>query len=73
MSKKDMAPMLNGFETSTKREHVASGENVRATSLISMTREEKERYKEFAKARGMSMSSLVRIAIEKFIEESKEA
>ena len=71
MAKKDMAPMLDKFETSTKRKHVASGKDVRATSLISMTREEKERYKEFAKVRGMSVSSLVRIAIEKFIEESK--
>ena len=72
MAKKNMAPMLNGFEASAKYEHVKSGENVRTTSLISMTQEEKERYKAFAKARGMSMSSLARIAIEKFIEESKE-
>lgn len=73
MAKKDMTQMLDGFETLTKRKHVASGKNVRATSLISMTQEEKERYTAFAKAHGMTMSSLVRIAIEKFIEKSKEA
>lgn len=78
MAKKDMASMLDGFEVSAKREHaakasVASGESVRATSLISMTQEEKERYTVFAKVHGMSMSSLVRIAIDEFIEGSKEA
>lgn len=71
MAEKDMTQMFDGFETLTKRKHVTSGKKVRATSLISMTQEEKERYTAFAKAHGMTMSSLVRIAIEKFIEKNK--
>lgn len=76
MAKKDMASMLDGFEASAQREHagktsVASGESVRATCLISMTQEEKERYAAFVKSRGMSMSSLTRVAIEKFIEDEE--
>lgn len=44
----------------------------RATAFISMTQAEKKRYTELAKAHGMSMSSLVRLAIEKFMEENKK-
>ena len=74
--KKDMASMLDGFEDSSATGHSAKtsaayGENTRATCLISMTQKEKEHYTEFAKAHGMSLSSLARLAIEKYMSEEE--
>lgn len=74
MAKKDMKSMLDGFGASAEKAHSvnasgASGENTRATCLISMTQKEKERYTEFARSRGMSVSSLARLAIEQYMSE----
>jgi hypothetical protein len=76
MAKKDMKAMLDGFEASAEKAHStsaseASGENTRATCLISMTHKEKERYTEFAKSHGMSVSSLARLAIEQYMSEEE--
>ena len=60
LDKKNMMAMLN------------SPEGMRATCLVSMTQEAKARYAAFAKKHGMSMSSLTRVAIEKFIKEGEE-
>lgn len=76
MAKKDMKSMLDGFGASAEKAHSvnasgASGENTRATCLISMTQKEKERYTEFARSRGMSVSSLARLAIEQYMSEEE--
>jgi hypothetical protein len=76
MSKKDMKAMLDGFEASSEKAHSTnasetSGENTRATCLISMTQKEKKRYTEFARSRGMSVSSLARLAIEQYMSEKE--
>lgn len=46
---------------------ITSKQKERATCLISMTVKEKAIYTEFAKTRGMSLSSLARLAIEQFM------
>lgn len=68
MKKKYMALILDRFEASPAKGHsaktsVASGENTRVICLISMIQKEKKHYTELVKARGISFSSLVRLAI----------
>lgn len=64
MAKKDMASMLDSFESDTTKEHddavaVATGQadSSRATALVSMTKAEKERLTSKAKAHGLSLSA----------------
>lgn len=56
MAKKDMAI------------DAASGMDARATSLVSMTKAEKERLTSKAKKRGLSLSAFFRLATDKYIK-----
>lgn len=74
MAKKDMASMLDGFESDTTKEHddavaVATGQadSSRATALVSMTKAEKERLTSKAKAHGLSLSAFFRLAADEYM------
>lgn len=72
MAKKDMASLLDSFESDTTKEHdtavaAASGTNTRATALVSMTKAEKERLTSKAKAHGLSLSAFFRLAADEYM------
>lgn len=72
MAKKDMASLLDSFESDTTKEHdkavdAASGMNTRATALVSMTKAEKERLTSKAKAHGLSLSAFFRLAADEYM------
>lgn len=74
MAKKDMASMLDSFESDTTKEHddavaVATGQadDSRATALVSMTKAEKERLTSKAKAHGLSLSAFFRLAADEYM------
>lgn len=72
MAKKDMASLLDSFESDTTKEHdkavdVASGMNTRATALVSMTKAEKERLTSKAKKHGLSLSAFFRLAADEYM------
>ena len=72
MAKKDMASLLDSFESDTTKEHdtvvaAAPGTSTRATALVSMTKAEKERLTSKAKAHGLSLSAFFRIAADHYI------
>lgn len=72
MAKKDMASLLDSFESDTVKEHdkavdTASGMNTRATALVSMTKAEKERLTSKAKAHGLSLSAFFRLATDEYM------
>ena len=72
MVKKDMASLLDSFESDTTKEHdtavaAASGTNTRATALVSMTKAEKERLTSKAKAHGLSLSAFFRLAADEYM------
>lgn len=72
MAKKDMASLLDSFESDTTKEHdtvvaTASGKDTRATALVSMTKAEKERLTSMAKAHGLSLSAFFRLAADEYM------
>lgn len=74
MAKKDMASMLNSFESDTTKEHdaaviAAQGNkaNTRATALVSMSQAEKERLTKIAKSHGLNLSAFFRLAADEYI------
>ena len=72
MVKKDMASLLDSFESDTTKEHdmamaAASETNTRATALVSMTKAEKERLTSKAKAHGLSLSAFFRLAADEYM------
>lgn len=72
MAKKDMASLLDSFESDTTKEHdkavdAASGMDTRATALVSMTKAEKERLTSKAKAHGLSLSAFLRLAADEYM------
>lgn len=73
MAKKDMASLLDSFESDTTKEYdkavdAASGMDTRATALVSMTKAEKERLTSKAKAHGLSLSAFFRLAGDEYIK-----
>lgn len=76
MAKKDMASLLDSFESDTEKEHDAAvtaakgnEEDIRATALVSMTQAEKERFTKIAKAHGLKLSAFFRLAANEYIQE----
>lgn len=75
MAKKDMASLLDSFESDTAKEHdaavtAAKGKNdnsSRATALVSMTQAEKERLTTIARSHGLSLSAFFRLAADEYI------
>ena len=74
MAKKDMASLLDSFESDTTKEHdtvvaAAPGTSTRATALVSMTKAEKEneRLTSKAKAHGLSLSAFFRLAADEYM------
>lgn len=75
MAKKDMASLLDSFESDTAKEHdaavtAAKGNNdnsSRATALVSMTQAEKERLTTIARSHGLSLSAFFRLAADEYI------
>lgn len=75
--KKDMAAMLDVFEADSAKEHekrevkagvaTADVSEERATSLVSMTKSNKERLTAVAKAYGLSLSAFFRLAADEYI------
>lgn len=77
MAKQDMAAMLGTFEADAAKKHdgkvadvigaATSGSEARATSLVSMTRSDKERLTAVAKTHGLSLSAFFRLAADEYI------
>ena len=81
--KKNMTSLLDSFESDTEKEHDAAvtaavkapkktgnssnGGDTRATALVSMTRDEKERLTTKAKAHGLSLSAFFRLAADEYM------
>nr|WP_297936095.1 hypothetical protein [uncultured Lachnoclostridium sp.] len=74
--KKNMTSLLDSFESDTEKEHDAavtaavkksSGGDTRATALVSMTKDEKERLTTKAKAHGLSLSAFFRLAADEYM------
>ena len=73
-TKKNMTSLLDSFESDTEKEHDAAvtaavkapkktnSGDTRATALVSMTVDEKERLTTKAKAHGLSLSAFFRLA-----------
>ena len=78
-TKKNMTSLLDSFESDTEKEHDAAvtaavktpkklvGGDTRATALVSMTRDEKERLTTKAKAHGLSLSAFFRLAADEYM------
>ena len=82
-TKKNMTSLLDSFESDTEKEHDAAvtaavkapkktgnssnGGDTRATALVSMTRDEKERLTPKAKAHGLSLSAFFRLAADEYM------
>ena len=82
-SKKNMTSLLESFESDTEKEHDATvtavmkipkksltksnGGDTRATALVSMTKDEKERLTTKAKAHGLSLSAFFRLAADEYM------
>ena len=77
--KKNMTSLLDSFESDTEKEHDAAvtaavksqkktnGGDTRATALVSMTKDEKERLTTKAKAHGLSLSAFFRLAADEYM------
>lgn len=77
--KKNMTSLLDSFESDTEKEHDAAvtaasktpkktvGGDTRATALVSMTVDEKERLTSKAKAHGLSLSAFFRLAADEYM------
>ena len=79
-AKKNMTSLLDSFESDTEKEHDAAvtaavkapkassnGGDTRATALVSMTKDEKERLTTKAKAHGLSLSAFFRLAADEYM------
>ena len=80
-TKKNITSLLDSFESDTEKEHdaavtaakkapKASSSNAgdtRATALVSMTKDEKERLTTKAKAHGLSLSAFFRLAADEYM------
>lgn len=78
-AKKNMTSLLDSFESDTEKEHDAAvtaavktskktvGGDTRATALVSMTVNEKERLTTKAKAHGLSLSAFFRLAADEYM------
>ena len=82
-TKKNMTSLLDSFESDTEKEHDAAvtaavkapkktgnssnGGDTRATALVSMTKDEKERLTTRAKAHGLSLSAFFRLAADEYM------
>ena len=77
-AKKNMTSLLDSFESDTEKEHddavatavtpkKSAGGDTRATALVSMTRDEKERMTSKAKQHGLSLSAFFRLAADEYI------
>ena len=82
-TKKNMTSLLDSFESDTEKEHDAevtaavkapkktgnssNGGDTRATALVSMTKDEKERLTTKAKAHGLSLSAFFRLAADEYM------
>lgn len=82
-TKKNMTSLLDSFESDTEKEHDAAvtaakkapkktagnsnGGDTRATALVSMTKDEKERLTTKAKAHGLSLSAFFRLAADEYM------
>ena len=82
-TKKNMTRLLDSFESDTEKEHDAAvtaavkapkktgnssnGGDTRATALVSMTKDEKERLTTKAKAHGLSLSAFFRLAADEYM------
>lgn len=66
---------VDEFKSNTEKKHdnvamilkKSSGENTRATALVSMTKEEKERLTMKAKEHGLSLSAFFRLATDEYM------
>lgn len=77
--KKNMTSLLDSFEIDLEKEHEAAvtaasktpkksiGGDTRATALVSMTKDEKERLTTKAKAHGLSLSAFFRLAADEYM------
>ena len=72
--KKNMTSLLDSFESDTEKEHdaaviaaVKTPKKTRATALVSMTKDEKERLTSKAKAHGLSLSAFFRLAADEYM------
>ena len=86
-TKKNMTSLLDSFESDTEKEHDAAvtaavkapkktgnssnGGDTRATALVSMTVDEKERLTTKAKAHGLSLSAFFRLAADEYMNTHK--
>ena len=78
-AKKNMTSLLDSFESDTEKEHDAAvtaavktpkktnSGDTRATALVSMTVDEKERLTTKAKAHGLSLSAFFRLAADEYM------
>ena len=82
-TKKNMTSLLDSFESDTEKEHDAAvtaavkapkktgnssnGGDTRATALVSMTKDEKERLTTKAKAHSLSLSAFFRLAADEYM------
>lgn len=78
-AKKNMTSLLDSFESDTEKEHDAAvtaasktpkksiNGDTRATALVSMTKDEKERLTTKAKAHGLSLSAFFRLAADEYM------
>ena len=82
-TKKNMTSLLDSFESDTEKENDAAvtaavkapkktgnssnGGDTRATALVSMTVDEKERLTTKAKAHGLSLSAFFRLAADEYM------
>lgn len=78
-TKKNMTSLLDSFESDTEKEHDAAvtaavktpkktnSGDTRATALVSMTKDEKERLTSKAKAHGLSLSAFFRLAADEYM------
>ncbi len=78
-TKKNMTSLLDSFESDTEKGHDAAvtvaaktlkkstGGDTRATALVSMTKDEKERLTTKAKAHGLSLSAFFRLAADEYM------
>lgn len=78
-AKKNMTSLLDSFESDTEKEHdvavtaavktpkKSTGGDTRATALVSMTKNEKERLTSKSKAHGLSLSAFFRLAADEYM------
>lgn len=75
---KDVASFLDELDVNVTKEHedkvakvTGQDEDARATSLVSMTKSDKERLTSVAKAHGLSLSAFFRLAADEYIAAHK--